>query len=80
MVETPNCDREELTAKDSSGAERVSEVRAWFVREVLPLEAVLIQFLSRAARNKADVEDLRQSVYMRVCAAAYREFPDHTRT
>jgi len=80
MVETPNSERENVAAKDSSGAERASEVRAWFVREVLPLEAVLVQFLSRAARNKADVEDLRQSVYMRVCAAAHKEFPDHART
>ena len=79
MVETPNTDRRDVTANDSSGAERALEVEAWFVREVLPLEAVLIQFLNRSGRSKADVEDLRQDVYMRVCAAAYKEIPNPTR-
>jgi len=53
----------------------VSDVRAWFVREVLPLEAVLMQFLRRSARDYADAEDLRQEVYMRVCEAAQAEIP-----
>jgi RNA polymerase sigma factor (sigma-70 family) len=79
MVETPDSEREDVTAKDVSGAERASKVQAWFVREILPLEAVLMQFLSRATRSKADVEDLRQSVYMRVCVSAYKEFPDPAR-
>src|SRR6185437_12673912 len=34
---------------------------------------------SRSGRSKADVEDLRQDVYMRVCAAAYKEIPDPAR-
>lgn len=42
MVETPSTDRGDVTANDSSGETRVAEVKAWFVREVLPLEAVLI--------------------------------------
>jgi len=79
MVETPDTNCRDVTANDSSGAERSLEVEAWFVREVLPLEAVLIQFLSRSGRSKADVEDLRQDVYMRVCAAAYKEIPDPAR-
>ncbi len=79
MIETPNTDCRDVTASDSSGAERALEVEAWFVREVLPLEAVLIQFLSRSGRSKADIEDLRQDVYMRVCAAAFKEIPDPAR-
>jgi RNA polymerase sigma-70 factor (ECF subfamily) len=79
MIETPNTDCRDVTASDSSGAERALEVEAWFVREVLPLEAVLIQFLSRSGRSKAVIEDLRQDVYMRVCAAAFKEIPDPAR-
>jgi len=79
MVETPGTDRGDVTANDSSGETRASEVKAWFVREVLPLEAVLIQFLSHGGRNRADVEDLRQDVYMRVCASAFKEIPNPTR-
>jgi RNA polymerase sigma-70 factor (ECF subfamily) len=39
----------------------------------------LIQFLNRSGCSKADIEDLRQDVYMRVCAAAYKEIPNLTR-
>lgn len=79
MVETPDTDRADVTANDSSGETRASLVKAWFVRDVLPLEAVLIQFLSRGSRSKADVEDLRQDIYMRICASAYNEIPNPTR-
>jgi len=51
------------------------EVRAWFVREVLPLEAQLMQFLRRNWRNKAEIADLRQDVYVRVFEAAKQEIP-----
>jgi RNA polymerase sigma factor (sigma-70 family) len=50
-------------------------VRRWFVREVLPLEAALTQFLRRLRRNKDDVDDLCQDVYVRVCEAALKEIP-----
>ena len=52
-----------------------SEVQAWFVREVLPLEAALMQFLRRRRRNTADVDDLRHDIYVRVCEAAQKEIP-----
>lgn len=47
----------------------------WFVREVLPLEAVLMQFLRRSSRNKTDVDDLLQEVYVRVCESAQKQIP-----
>lgn len=46
------------------------ELDAWFVREVLPLEAVLTRFLCRNWRNKSEIPDLRQEVYVRVFEAA----------
>lgn len=52
-----------------------AEVDAWFVREVLPLEAALIQFLRFARRNEADAEDLCQEVYIRIYEAAQKEIP-----
>jgi len=54
-------------------------LRAWFVREVLPLEAALMQFLRRSSRSRAEADDLRQEVYVRVCEAARREIPDPAR-
>jgi len=56
-----------------------SEVRAWFVREVLPLETLLTSFLRHNWRNNDEVADIRQDVYERVCEAAYRQIPDNTK-
>lgn len=74
MTDTRDSDRE--GAKRLPGlAMTESEVEAWFVREVLPLESMLMQYLSHNWRDKGSVEDLRQEVYMRVCDAAAREVP-----
>jgi RNA polymerase sigma-70 factor (ECF subfamily) len=56
-----------------------SAVQAWFVREVLPLEAALMQFLRRRRRNTADADDLRHDIYVRVCEAAQKEIPHPAR-
>lgn len=54
----------------------VSEADAWFIREVLPMEATLMLFLHQNWRNKAEIADLRQEVYMRVYEAALHEIPE----
>jgi len=51
----------------------------WFEREVLPLEAVLMQYLERNWRNSSDVPDLRQDVYVRVYEAALKEIPENAK-
>ncbi len=56
------------------------EVESWFVAEILPLEAVLMQFLHRNWRNKSEIADLRQEVYVRVFEAALQEIPSAPRT
>jgi len=50
-------------------------LHVWFLREVLPLEAALTQFLRNNWRNRADVADLLQEVYVRVFEAAARQLP-----
>jgi len=55
------------------------DVDAWFVREVLPLEAALLKFLRRIRRDRTDAEDLCHDVYVRVYEAAQREIPDPVR-
>ncbi len=55
-------------------------VQDWFVRDVLPLEAALVQYLQHNWRNKADVEDILQDIYVKVCEAATRERPQHTKS
>lgn len=69
----PGCEKAGLAAM------RSSELEEWFVREVLPLESELMQFLHHNWRNKSDIPDLRQDIYERVCEAALREIPDQPR-
>ena len=79
MVETPETERATTATNTVGDPMRMSEVQAWFVREVLPLEFALMQFLSRSGRSRADAEDICQDVYLRVCAAAAEEMPKQTR-
>ncbi len=52
------------------------DVDAWFEREILPLEAALMQFLQHNWRNKSDISDIRQDVYVRVYESALQKLPD----
>jgi RNA polymerase sigma factor (sigma-70 family) len=51
------------------------EIDAWFVAQVLPLEAALTRFLARHWSNQSDIRDLRQEVYVRVYQAAKASLP-----
>ena len=51
------------------------DVDAWFVREVLPLEAALMHVLLRSRRSASEADDLRQEVYVRVYEAARQKIP-----
>lgn len=55
------------------------EIRTWFVGHVLPLEAVLMQYLYRNWHNKSDIQDLLQDVYVRACDAARKQIPNPTK-
>ena len=50
-------------------------LETWFQREILPLEAALVRFLSRKLSNPADAQDIRHDVYVRILEAAERELP-----
>ena len=75
MVDTPDKNRESAGQASPGAAMSAPELRSWFAREVLPLEATLIQFLRRNWRNKSEIEDLLQEVYVRVYEAARKELP-----
>lgn len=76
MTEAPDTNRGNANRDAEMTA---SPVEDWFVREVLPLEAALMQFLQHNWRNKADIADLRQDVYTQVFDAAQKTIPDNTR-
>jgi RNA polymerase sigma factor (sigma-70 family) len=52
-------------------------VSVWFVREILPLEAILMHYLQSNWRNASDIADLRQEIYARVLQAARERIPDN---
>jgi RNA polymerase sigma-70 factor (ECF subfamily) len=47
----------------------------WFKREILAHEGALARYLTRAWRNRDEVDDLRQETYVRVYEAAARARP-----
>jgi len=57
----------------------VSDIEAWFVREVLPLEATLMRFLNQNWRNKSELEDLRQDIYARILEKVDDGVPEHAK-
>lgn len=80
MVKVPDFGCENADLRNRDVVVTASDVDAWFVREVLPLEATLMQFLRHNWRNKGDVEDLRQEVYARVYGAARNEIPQSAKS
>ncbi|HEV2561803.1 MAG TPA: RNA polymerase sigma factor [Rhizomicrobium sp.] len=76
MIETPETGRENSGLHGAGAAMTVSDADIWFVREVLPLEATLMQFLRRNCRDKADIPDLCQDIYVRVYEAALERPPE----
>jgi RNA polymerase sigma factor (sigma-70 family) len=75
MPETPAAGQngDSKHTPDSGAAEEV--VPAWFVREILPLEALLMSYLYHNWHNADEIADLRQDVYTRVFAAAKSGIP-----
>lgn len=79
MTEKSDTDCKKTETCCSEAGVAVSDVVEWFVREVLPLEAILMHFLRHNWRGQSDVEDLRQDVYVRVCEAAQKKLPDQAK-
>ena len=70
----------EPVGKHGPGANAASETDLWFVRKVLPLEAMLVQYLHHNWRSQSDVRDLLHDVYVRVYQAARKQLPDNTKS
>jgi RNA polymerase sigma-70 factor (ECF subfamily) len=75
MTEAPDKGREDAEPPGPAVAMTAPQVDAWFVREILPLEAALMHFLLRSRRSSSEADDLRQEVYVRVYEAARQKIP-----
>jgi len=80
MTDNVDSNRDSSRPPSASAAVTNAALRDWFVREVLPLEAALTQFLRHNWRNKSDIPDLVQEVYARVYEAARKEMPDQAKS
>jgi RNA polymerase sigma factor (sigma-70 family) len=76
MVDRADINGEGASTRSSGARMSAAEADAWFRREVLPLEAMLMQFLQHNWRNESDVPDLRQDVYASVYKAACEKIPE----
>ena len=76
MADKPETGRDDADLRFRSVSPTVPALQEWFVHEVLPLEATLMQFLRRSGRSKSDIDDLVQDIYVRVCETASKERPD----
>jgi RNA polymerase sigma-70 factor (ECF subfamily) len=76
MNETMEPEPNDVDPRMQGAVIAASEVDAWFVREILPLEAALMQFLQHNWRNKSDIADLRQDIYVQVYEAALKGLPE----
>jgi RNA polymerase sigma factor (sigma-70 family) len=77
MSEKPLSKRRE-NGRDRKGLVVTGDsVSAWFLREILPLEAILMHYLRSNWRNPSDIADLRQEIYTRVFEAARERIPDN---
>jgi RNA polymerase sigma factor (sigma-70 family) len=79
MTDTSENGRERAPPPQSSAEVMVCDLKAWFVREVLPLEADLVRFLRRHGHAGCDVNDLRQETWLRAYESARERLPQSTR-
>jgi len=77
MAERPAA-RRNFGGQNRQGALVTSDAAsAWFIREIVPLEANLMHYLQHNWRNASDLPDLRQEVYARVLQAARERIPEN---
>jgi RNA polymerase sigma factor (sigma-70 family) len=76
---TPNSTGDGADPRRAGAAMTMAQAHAWFVREVLPLEAMLTRYLKKNWHNSSEIEDFRQDIYERVLEAAEATIPDRTR-
>ena len=77
MAETLAAGRKGGSRSRHGGAAADDAASAWFVREILPLEALLMHYLRRNWQNASEIVDLRQEVYARVFDAARKAVPEN---
>jgi RNA polymerase sigma-70 factor (ECF subfamily) len=79
IEETPGVSSDGIEPRAKGAAVRAADIKTWFVREILPLEAMLMRYLHKNWRNESDIEDLRQEVYAQVLREAKSAIPERAK-
>lgn len=79
MAGTQDTDRDGTGPAGAGVCVTPAEVNDWFVREVLPLEAELTRFLHQNWRNRSDIDDFCQDIYVRAYESAQQGLPKSAR-
>lgn len=79
MVEKPDTGSEIFALHPQGAAVSKHDLKAWFIREVLPLEAPLTQFIGRRWPHAHEIDDILQDVFVRVYEAAQKKIPSPAR-
>lgn len=77
MTKKTDQDVDDVAPRSLGAVVAAPEVDAWFQREVLPLESALMQYLQHNWRNRSDIADMRQDIYVQVFESALKELPTH---
>ncbi len=77
MFKTPAAESDVGGGQRKGYAVSNDAISDWFLRKIIPLEAILMAYLRRNWHNPSDIADLRQEVYARVFEAARGQIPDN---
>lgn len=80
MTDIPDTDHENFGWQGQAMTDAPVDMHAWFLREVLPLEAALTQFLKHHSHGKTSIADLLQEIYVRVYQSAKVSMPNSTKS
>jgi len=80
MTDIPDTDHESFSWQGQAMTDAPVDMHAWFLREVLPLEAALTQFLRHHSHGKTSIADLLQEIYVRVYQSAKISMPKSTKS
>lgn len=79
MAGTQDTERDGTGSSGAGISMTPAEVNDWFVREVLPLEVELTRFLQQNWRNRDDIDDLCQDIYVRAYEGVRQGVPKSAR-
>lgn len=77
MSDVPDTNRDDAPESGAGASMNLPALKAWFQREVLPLEAILMMYLRQNWRDQSNIEDLLHDVYVQVFEAAREKVPEN---